>query len=177
MQRGKVTLRPATPTDRRQVFDWLVRAYQNPVFCPGEPPPSWEQFAQDYLPFFFDQSRSDQGGLFIILVQGRDAGMVSYDARYSGPGETDVDIWMRSEDYCSQGWGTAALNMLCEYLHGRLGFNGFFICPSASNQRAVRAYKKCGFSIWQAGSDDQGQPGLLDCEDALIMKRTFNKSA
>lgn len=165
-------LRPASPNDRKNVFEWLVDAYNGPFFCTEEPPPTWDEFRADYSDLFFEHSVPKDGGLFIITEADRDMGAVSYDARFRQAGEADIDIWLAQEELCGHGRGTAALKALAEILKKQLGFERLFMSPCGHNLRAVQAYEKVGFRKLDLPREElQRRYGPLDCSHAQVMLR------
>ena len=72
-------------------------------------------------------------------------GTVGYDLLDQKRDRVVLDIWMRSEKFCSKGYGSDGLNTLCSYLHDTYKINNFVISPSARNKQAVAAYQKAGF--------------------------------
>lgn len=165
-----VDLRPAEPKDRRNVFDWLVDAYAGPFFCTEVAPPTWEEFCTDYQDFFFDGSAPDKGQVFIITQGKNDTGAVSYDARFHGAKEAEIDIWLAREDLCSQGLGREALKQLMVLLRESLGLKRLIISPCGKNARAVRAYEKSGFKQLELPYHElQSRFGPLECSHAIVM--------
>ena len=165
-----VDLRPAEPRDRRNVFDWLVDAYAGPFFCTEVIPPTWEEFCADYQDFFFDGSAPDKGQVFIITQGKDDTGAVSYDARFHGPKEAEIDIWLARENLCSQGLGSEALKQLTALLKESLGLKRLIISPCGYNARAVRAYEKSGFKQLKLPYHElQSRFGPLECSHAIVM--------
>ena len=81
----------------------------------------------------------------MILVNDEEVGTVGYDLLDQTKNKVVLDIWMRSEKDCGQGFGSQALNTLCQIIHEKFGITNFIISPSARNKRAVAAYKKAGF--------------------------------
>ena len=81
---------------------------------------------------------------------------------------------MFSEQHCGPGYGSEALSLLCDYLQSRLDVEGFYIKPSASNPRAIRAYEKAGFKR-STLSDEQAlrDYGSKDSVDTVYMTRNI----
>ena len=80
----KVILRPATPGDRRQIFEWLTQSDLTSKMI-GPPDfadnsiPTWDYFIKDYNPHFFDDINPDRGRSFIIEVNGEHTGHINYN--------------------------------------------------------------------------------------------------
>ncbi len=152
LQGRLVTLRPATLDDRRPIYDWAAHsdatsAMMGPPTYPEHPIPTWEEFCGDHKPHFFDGSAPHLGRCFVILVNNEPVGQVYYNdiEEHEQRKRTELDIWMRAERYCGQGFGSDALLTLCEYLACQFGVQEFMVQPSARNPRAIRAYEKIGF--------------------------------
>ena len=105
MIRGtRITLRPATKNDRRDIYLWLTASdvtasmMGSPTF-PEVPIPTWDEFCGDYAPHFFEESRSHCGCSFIIEVDDEAVGHINYDGLDSDRAIAELDIWMRSQIY------------------------------------------------------------------------------
>lgn len=148
-----VRLHPATPEDRRSIYEWLAcsdvtAAMIGPPLFPEHPVPTWEQFQEEYADHFFDDSAPELGRCFQIRVDAEAAGQVSYNDLFevAGGKRVELDIWLRSRAWCGRGIGPDALETLCRYLEERFGVTEFMVQPSARNPAAIRAYEKAGFS-------------------------------
>jgi len=146
-----VTLRPATPADRRPIFDWLTNSdltprMMGPPLYPDGPIPAWEEFLEDYKDYFFDGTQPLLGRCFIIEVNGEAVGQINHDKIYPKDQSTELDIWMKSSRYTGKGYGPDALATLCHHLAQTLGCEKFIIAPSRRNVAAIRAYQKAGFA-------------------------------
>ncbi len=143
-----IRLRPAVLTDRDPIYKVLARSELtgNLLGHPSQdhtPLLSFEQFCDDYKRHYFDDSKPESGRCFVIELGGQAIGQVNYNEIENA--RTELDIWMFEEKYCGHGYGSEALRLLCDYLQSRLRVQGFYIKPSASNPRAIRAYEKAGF--------------------------------
>jgi len=181
--RGRlVILRPATDQDKRQIYAWLALSDATPTMMgppvyPDEPIPSWEEFCADYKPYYFDDSAPDLGRCFVISVNGEAVGQVNYNdiEEHQGKKRTELDIWLRSEKDCGQGFGTDALLTLCQHLFLHLGVQEFVVQPSARNPRAIRAYGKAGFVKLPLSIEEaQQQWGARDYFDSVYMVKTIS---
>lgn len=166
----KVKLRPATLADRRPIFDWLTSSdltglMMGPPDYPDIPIPSWEEFMNDYKPYFFDSSRPLLGRCFIIEVDSNAVGQINHDKISNIDHSTELDIWLRSREYINKGYGSDAINTLCEYLAQKFGCQKFIISPSERNKVAIRAYEKAGFII----TEEKPEGFLADSLDSVIM--------
>jgi len=182
LQGNLVTLQPATLDDRRLIYDWAAhsdatRAMMGPPIYPEKPIPTWEEFCADHKPHFFDGSAPHLGRCFLIVVNNEPVGQVYYnDIEELEHGKrTELDIWMRSEQDCGQGFGSDALLTLCEYLTREFGVQEFMMQPSARNPRAIRAYEKIGFvRLPLTVEEAQAQWGPNDYFDSVYMVKTIS---
>ena len=136
--------------DRRQIFEWLTNSDLTPFMLglpnyPENPVPTWEEFINDYLEFYFDGSKPELGRCFVIEVNNSSIGQINYNEIYDADNSTELDIWLSNSRYTNEGYGTDALKTLCDYLHKQFGCKKFFIAPSKRNIGAVRSYRKAGF--------------------------------
>ncbi len=166
----KVKLRPATLADRRPIFEWLTnsdltRLMMGPPDYPDIPIPTWEVFKNDYKPYFFDSSKPLLGRCFIIEVDSNAIGQINHDKISMLVHSTELDIWLRSREYINKGYGSDAINTLCDYLAKKFGCKKFIISPSERNRAAIRAYEKAGFIITQ----EKPINFLAESVDSLIM--------
>lgn len=180
--KGKlITLRPATMEDRRAVYDWAANsdttaAMMGPPLYPDNLPPTWEEFCEDHLPHFFDGSAPELGRIFIILVEGEPVGQVYYNDIWLLDGKrcTELDIWMRAEKYCGKGYGSDAVQTLCDYLARELNVAHVMMQPSARNPRAIRSYEKIGFvRVPLSVEEAQAIWGPNDYWDSVYMVKTM----
>lgn len=166
----KVSIRPTTIHDKKKVFEWLAHSnltnemLGGPKF-PDNPAPTWKEFDQDYLDYFFDGTRPEKGRCFIIICDGTEVGQINYNPIDKKTKTTELDIWLSDKKYTGQGIGTAAIKLLCSQLFENLGCKQIIIQPSARNENAIKAYKKAGFIV-----QNQVPKGFeLDYHDSVIM--------
>jgi len=140
--------------------------------------PTWKEFCDDYKPHFFNSSGEGKGRDYIIIANANEeVGTIRYDALDKKKGSVVLDIWMRALKYCGSGFGSDALNTLCDYLHGRFGIINFIISPSGRNKRAIASYQKCGFK-WVSKISKEFQKkefGISECDDNIIMIKRFSR--
>jgi RimJ/RimL family protein N-acetyltransferase len=171
-----VMLRSAQESDRRAIYEWLAASditpsMMGPPLFPDTPPPTWEQFCDDYGPQFFDGSTPEREGSYVVEVGGEALGQVNYQTTGSGQGTAELDIWLRSEADCGHGYGPDALTALARHLRDTIGAHEFVIRPSRRNPRAVRAYQKAGFALvpmTQKRQADRYGPG--DYSDTVVLR-------
>lgn len=157
---SKVILRPATEADRAHVYAWLARSdltasMMGPPRYPDHPVPTWEEFCADYKPHYFDDSLPRAGRCFIIVAGSEDVGVVGYNRIDPASGECELDIWLRSERDCGKGYGSDALQVLCDFLRRSMGVARAIIRPSRRNERAIAAYRRAGFEVSPLSADEQ----------------------
>ena len=150
IQGQTVRLRPATPADRKMIYEWLAHSDLTPMMLgapqfPDNPVPSWEEFADDYAEHFFDGTRPMRGRCFVIEYEGIAIGQINHDRIYYDDHSTELDIWLADSSYTGKGYGTDALIALCGYLNKNFACTRFIIAPSLRNTQAVKAYEKAGF--------------------------------
>ena len=83
LEGNKVSLRRATLGDRMQVYQWLAnsdltaRTLGVPVFvdCPV---PSYENFCETWLPYYFDGTQPFDGRGFLIRAENEDVGFLAH---------------------------------------------------------------------------------------------------
>jgi len=173
MIQGKlVTLIPATLADRRRIFDWLTASditssMLGPPDFPGNPPPTWEEYDEDYVEYFFTDRFPQQGRCFLIEVNGEAVGQINYNDIDLEKSCVEFDIWMREKKVCGKGYGPDAIDALCSYVKEKFGCRYVILAPSARNAAAIRAYEKAGFRI-DARWNGQVVP---DYHDTVVMVR------
>ena len=151
MIKGKlIELIPAKLEDRQNVYEWCfhsetTKSHAGPPKYPDIEIPTYEEFCEDYVDYFFASEESDKGGGFIIMHGGEAVGFISYSSFHLRKHMSELDIWMNSEANCGKGFGTDAVICLSDYLHETMGISELIIRPSARNTRAVSSYKKAGF--------------------------------
>ena len=143
-----------------------------PPNFPDKPVPTWEEFQDGYVESYFDDSVPLSGRCFLILVEGASAGQINYNdiEQFAGRKRTELDIWMRSSQFCGKGYGIDALVTLCQFLSQRFGVQDFMVQPSARNPRAIRAYEKAGFSKLDINDVQERESwGPHDYDDSVLM--------
>lgn len=149
MDKNLVELVPSNINDRKSVYEWLTQSDLTssmigpPDFSDHEIP-TWNEFCEDYLEYFFDGSKPYLGRSFIIKFMGKVAGHINYS--YDKDQKVaEIDIWLKNSTYSGKGIGSNAIQLLINYLEKNLNICSYLIRPSARNVRAVRAYEKAGF--------------------------------
>ncbi|MEM6711549.1 MAG: GNAT family N-acetyltransferase [Pseudomonadota bacterium] len=80
--------------------------------------------------------------------------------REQAPGTLGVDITIGQPDLLGKGHGSKAVRAFCDMLFAE-GAPRIIIDPDATNQRAVRAYEKAGFSRFDHFTNQDGSVTLL----------------
>ena len=143
---------------------------------PDHPIPTWEKFCNDYKSYFFNDSFSELGRCFVIMVNGEAVGQVNYNEINRDTKHTILDIWMRSEADCGKEFGTDAVKTLCEYLSRKFGILEFVTTPSARNLQAIRAYEKAGFCKVDLPIEEaEAKYGHKDYTDSVYMVKRVEK--
>ena len=151
MINGKIIdLIPATLSDRQKVYDWCFHSEtsKSHTGLPDYPYmsiPTFEEFYDEYVDYFFTGAEPANGRGYIIAHEGEPVGFISYCSFHLKPHKSELDIWMNREANCGKGFGTDAIVSLATYLTETLGMREFIMRPSIKNARAVAAYKKAGF--------------------------------
>lgn len=179
-----VILRPSTLDERRLIYDWFANSdltasmAGEPIF-PDSPPGSWEEFCEDHTPHFFDGEITEQGRSFIIQVDDEPVGQIYFNdiEEHKGVKRVELDMWMRAERFCGKGYGSDALNTLCDFLTQRFSVEQFMVQPSARNPRAIHAYEKVGFVKLDIPLEEAVQEwGPNDYYDSVFMVRTIKRT-
>lgn len=147
---AKVALRRAHPDDRQRVYEWLAQSdltpnqFGPPLFA-ERPVPSLEWFAEDYPSHFFDGTRPFDGRMLIVCVGEQDVGFLAYRRIHLRVDVVELEIGLAGQRLCSQGYGSEAIALACEWLQDSYGVNRFVVRPSRRNVRALRAMRRAGF--------------------------------
>jgi aminoglycoside 6'-N-acetyltransferase len=136
MLRGdRVTLRPLTAGDVPELAD----LFANPEVAhwwPGE----------NMVRLQARLTGEDEGVGMVVELDGRLIGFIQYfeetDPDYR---HASIDVTLHP-DWCGQGLGTDAVRTLARHLFDDLGHHRITIDPTVSNERAIRSYRKVGFS-------------------------------
>jgi RimJ/RimL family protein N-acetyltransferase len=179
----RVVLRPANPDDEPQILEWLLRSdvtrsMLGPPLYPERPISDPTDPSQALDSHYLDGTAPELGRCFLIVVAGEPVGHVMYNdiAERARRKQVELDIWMRSEEFCGKGYGSDALDALCRYLNERFGVEDFMVQPSARNPRAIRAYEKLGFKrllVPIEAARDLWGPN--DYYDSVYMVRTISR--
>lgn len=173
-----LSLRPATFQDKIKIFNWLTNSnltsemFGPPKF-PDQPVPTWDEFDNDYLDYYFDNSQPYCGQCFIIQHDGQEIGQINYNQIKPKTKSTEIDIWLADYKFTNRGFGPEALKILCFYLASSLDCRTFFIAPSRRNENAIKCYKKAGFME----TDRIPRNFIPDYEDTVLMTKRSMKTS
>ncbi|MHC5212615.1 MAG: GNAT family N-acetyltransferase [Planctomycetota bacterium] len=180
-----LVLHAARPEHRRVVYHWMAASdvtpsMMGPPTYPDLPVPSWQEFADDYLPHFFDGTAPERGRSFLIMTEGEAVGHVSHSGLARGGPEDaprnrtfcELDVWMASLAHCGRGLGSAAVRLLARHVEATLRPDDLIMRPAARNPRAIGAYEKAGFRrVPLPAQAMRKRYGPADSDDAVLMLR------
>jgi diamine N-acetyltransferase len=143
MLRGeKVVLRAMERDDLKRLHE-LNRNVDLVVFGDGAwnpvPLAAWEKEFDKHLE---DEDKSD----FVIEVDGKvigEIGLHRWKNRRAGTVELGVGIY--DPEYVGKGYGRDAINVLLDWAFRIQNYRRVFLHTSSTNERAIRAYRACGF--------------------------------
>ncbi|MCL2634863.1 MAG: GNAT family N-acetyltransferase [Oscillospiraceae bacterium] len=158
-----IELIPAALDDRQNIYSWCFHCETSKSHCglpdfPDVVIPSYEEFLEDYVEYFFTGAEPEKGRGFMIISNRVQVGFISYTCFHLKPSMAELDIWLNSESHCGKGFGNDAIVSLCNFLYSTQGISEFIMRPSPKNERAVKSYKKSGFEE----SDKSPRDYLLD---------------
>ncbi len=145
-----IRFRHASISEKYKSYEWLCLSdtaqmhMGNPDY-PNSPIPDWSEFKEDFEDFYYLEETRKKGSVMIINNDMEEIGCLCYACFHLKPQAAELDIWLKSKEYCGKGYGTNALINLCEYLEAVYNIKNFIIRPSVRNTRAIRAYEKAGF--------------------------------
>lgn len=86
----------------------------------------------------------------------------------------ELGIFIGDKDYLSKGYGSEAIMLLLDYGFNYLNLNNIMLRALAFNERAIKAYQKCGFKIfgtWKEAIYFNGE--YIDEVYMNILKKNF----
>ena len=170
---NNISLKPATPDDKRKVFEWLTNSdltkeMIGPPKYPDAKIPKWEKFNIDYADYYFDGSNPIHGQCFIIKLYENEIGQINHNNIDLVNKIADLDIWLCDSKYTGKGFGTEAIKLMCDYLFERYSCETIILSPSKRNKNAIRAYEKVGFVITDMELDESSKDY---CDNVVLIKR------
>ncbi len=168
-----LTLRPATIEDKRKIFNWLANSnltseMLGPPNFPDNLIPTWDEFDNDYLDYYFDGSQPMQGQCFVLEHNGQEIGQINYNEIDAKTKSTEIDIWLADRQFTGKGLGTEAIKTLCNYLNKSFDCKTIYIFPSSRNYNAIKSYKKAGF----IETDKRPYNFIADYNDTIVLIKT-----
>ena len=144
----KVSLRPATPEEIPQFFAWATNPDPEVQrYFYGDKTPTYEEFLDDWKPYYFDGNQPTKGRYYIILAGGMTPiGVVNYNGFDAEGRRVTFDIIIGEGENLGRGYGSDALRTLARHLFAAFStLETAIIGANAENTRAIRAYEKAGF--------------------------------
>jgi diamine N-acetyltransferase len=177
----KITLRKAVLADRPLIYKWMAKSNLTKSMLgepnyPDAPIPSFDEFINDFSDGFFTDDIKSSGKCFMILNQCDEVGTLCYDLTNLKKKRVLLDIWLRDETYCGNGYGSESLRLLCVYLFRTMNINNFYIAPSLRNSRAIKSYEKAGFvklKMNRIEAMNKFGTDIFDYIDNVVMKKTL----
>jgi RimJ/RimL family protein N-acetyltransferase len=142
MLRGKlVNLRPIEREDLRKLQE-LARNVDLVVLADGH----WEPLPLARLERNFERGLEQEAvNGFVIEADGKVIGSTELHHIQRRNGTSAVGISILDPDYLSRGYGRDALGLLLDWAFRIENFRRIWLDTLATNERAIRAYRACGF--------------------------------
>jgi diamine N-acetyltransferase len=144
----KVALRPMTADWMPLFYRWATQSEAAPFWygdLVGEPIPTYQEFIQDFKPYYYDGSEPEKGRSFVIMVGRRAIGEINYNEIDRKHNSVDLDIIIADDKDKNRGYGSDALKTLARYLFRKMNIEVCILETVLKNARAIRAYEKAGF--------------------------------
>ena len=91
-------------------------------------------------------------------------------------GTAELGIFIGEKDYRSHGYGSEAIKLLLGFAFDELNLNNVMLKVLSFNERAIKAYKKCGFKkfgVWEKSHYVGGE--YCDIIFMNVLKEDFKK--
>lgn len=142
----KVILRAIEPSDIRQLWEWTQDEETMRYRDYPAPPSSLAQAEQEYNEYAQSACQCSRHlRLAITTHEGQLIGETSLREIDYRNGGADFVIAIGDKSYWGRGFGTDATRALMRYAFEQLNLRRVTLYVHASNERAIRAYEKCGF--------------------------------
>lgn len=114
---------------------------------------SLDEIKDKYYPRTLDNSSIP---VYIIEYKNKEVGIIQYQLisndnrklyKIDDDNSYEIDIFIGELDYHNKGIGYKSINMLCDYLFDDKQANMIVMSPLASNEKAIKCYKKSGFKV------------------------------
>ena len=174
---SSVILRPAKFSEQYKIYQWLACSDATPEMLgppcfPDAPIPNYKEFCDDYNDEAFSQGGNFR--LYVIVADNNDIGALSY---YLKDQVAEFDLWIASRLNWHKGWGSQALKegikIVSQMMHAEIAI----IRPSGRNYRAIAAYQKAGFKLFDPSLHSLPLWCLTDgkdYEDAVVLFQNLN---
>lgn len=145
-----ITIRPASIKEKRKTYEWLCLSdtasmHMGAPDFSENPIPTWEEFEEGFQDFYYQEDNCHLGAVMIIKQDDEEIGCMCYACFHLNPQMAELDIWLKSKEYCGKGYGTEALKKMIKHLNSQLGISKYIIRPSERNIGAIKSYQKAGF--------------------------------
>ena len=151
-----VTLIPMTVADKDAFFQLATQSDGSDFWYDAKQKASRtkDKFFSDWTEGYFNLEKVNDGQCFWIFVADRRIGQVNYNEIDTQNMKTELDIIIGRNADMGHGYGTDALRTLTKYLFEMLHLHKIWIEARASNDRAIKAYKKAGFQTEASLKDE-----------------------
>src|SRR5271166_4795848 len=100
----------------------------------------------DYEKDFEKSLESKEKAEFVIEVDGKVIGDIGlHDWRNRRAGSASFGVGIFDPEYLGQGYGREAINLFLDWCFRIMNYRRIHLDTLASNERAIRCYKACGF--------------------------------
>lgn len=145
LRAGRVYLRPAEKDDLPAFVRWFADAETTRYLAARAP------FSHAMEERWFDQMVENQGKqsyhFVICLVDGdTPIGTAGFHKVHGMDGHAEFGISIGEKAYWNRGYGTEALNAICDFGFGQLRLERIELEVCEPNKRARRSYEKAGFT-------------------------------
>jgi RimJ/RimL family protein N-acetyltransferase len=114
------------------------------IFLLGDDPWQPMPFAQ-YEKEFEKRLDADEWARFAIEADGRVIGVIGLHGQNRREGTTEFGIYIGDRAYLGKGYGRDAVNVLLGWAFRVQNWRRVWLEVLATNERAIRAYRACGF--------------------------------
>lgn len=126
----------------------------------GGDPPAPQSLERLYAEFDADASRGGRDGpRFAIVADGLCIGQCALFNFNESAQTCELGITIGDKAYWGRGYGRDAIRLLLDYAFRLRGMRRVYLSVNANNERAIRAYRACGFieegrlraHVWSGG--------------------------
>lgn len=135
---SRVLLRPLSSTDLEVLAAWDQDEEVNRFLG--------KRFSRSGADAWLEDYRRGRG-VAMAIVADRDHIIGDVELRHINwrRGEAELRICLGNKSYWNLGLGTEAVRLIVSYALAQLGLKSVYLKVYASNARAIRCYRKCGF--------------------------------